>query len=45
VVTGMIIDWNGVYDNAFILSAGIALIGAVWWAVGGVPKIQQIALD
>ena len=45
VITGLIIDWTGLYDNAFILSAVIALIGGIWWAVGGVPKIEQIELD
>jgi MFS family permease len=44
VVTGMIIDLTGAYDNAFLLTAGIALFGGVWWIVG-MPRIEPIELD
>jgi MFS family permease len=42
-VTGLIIDRAG-FESAFMLTAGIAAIGAVWWAVG-VPRIEQVELD
>ena len=42
-LTGLIIDRAG-YESAFMLTAAIAAIGAVWWAVG-VPKIEQVRLD
>lgn len=44
VLTGAIIDITGVYDNAFIVTAAIALTGGLWW-VFAVPKIEQIQLD
>src|SRR4051794_29552908 len=43
IVTGSIVDRTG-YANAFYLTAAIAALGAVWWAVG-VPRIEQVALD
>ena len=43
IVTGIIVDRAG-YGSAFGLTAAIAAIGAVWWAVG-VPRIEQIELD
>jgi MFS family permease len=43
IVTGIIVDRTG-YANAFYLTAAIAALGAVWWAVG-VPRIEQVALD
>ena len=43
VITGMMIDRAG-YGSAFYLTAGVALVGALWWAVA-VPAIKQIALD
>ena len=42
-ITGLIIDRSG-YENAFMLTAAIAAIGALWWAIG-VPKIEQVQLD
>ena len=42
-VTGLIIDRSG-YESAFMLTAAIATVGAIWWAVG-VPQIRQIDLD
>jgi MFS family permease len=43
IVTGIIVDRTG-YANAFYLTAAIAALGAVWWAVG-VPRIEQVALE
>jgi MFS family permease len=43
LVTAYVIDQAG-WANAFLLTAGIAAIGALWWAFG-VPKIQPLALD
>jgi MFS family permease len=42
-ITGLIIDRAG-YESAFMLTAAIAAIGALWWAIG-VPRIEQIKLD
>ena len=42
-ITGLIIDRAG-YESAFKLTAGIAAIGAIWWAIG-VPRIKQIDID
>jgi MFS family permease len=44
VITGVIIDMTGVYDNAFLLTAGISLIGGIWWIVG-MPTVKQIDFD
>jgi MFS family permease len=44
VVTGMIIDVTGLYDIAFLLTAGIALFGGIWWIIG-MPRIQPMDLD
>ena len=44
IITGAIIDWTGVYDNAFILTAAIAAFGGFWWLFA-VPKIEQVPLD
>ncbi|MEO6432545.1 MAG: MFS transporter [Sphingomicrobium sp.] len=44
IITGMIIDWTGIYDNAFILTAGVCLFSALWW-VAMVPKIRPLAFD
>ncbi len=43
VITGMMIDRAG-YGSAFYLTAGVALFGALWWAVA-VPAIRQIEVD
>lgn len=42
IVTGIIVDRAG-YESAFYLTAAVAGIGAIWWAVG-VPKIEQTQL-
>ena len=44
VVTGAIIDATGVYDNGFLLTAAIAVIGGLWWLIG-VPRIAEMTLD
>lgn len=44
IVTGMIIDWTGLYDNAFLLTAAVCLFSALWW-VAIVPKIRPLAFD
>ena len=44
IVTGMIIDWTGLYDNAFLLTAAVCLFSALWW-VAVVPKIRPLAFD
>jgi nitrate/nitrite transporter NarK len=41
IITGLIIDWTGLYDNAFLLTAAVCAAAALWWLVG-VPKIRQI---
>ena len=43
IVTGIIVDRAG-YESAFYLTAAVAAIGAIWWAVG-VPRIAQVELD
>jgi MFS family permease len=43
ILTGFIVQRAG-YDSAFVVTAAIAAIGAIWWAVG-VPKIEPIRLD
>lgn len=43
IVTGIIIDRAG-YASAFYLTAGVAAVGAIWWAVG-VPRIEQVEFD
>ncbi len=43
IVTGIVVQRAG-YNSAFILTAAIAAIGALWWAVG-VPAIRQVDLD
>jgi hypothetical protein len=32
------------WDSAFILTAVVATIGAMWWAFG-VPRIEQVIAD
>lgn len=41
IITGLIIDWTGLYDNAFFLTAGVCFASALWWMVA-VPKIRPI---
>jgi MFS family permease len=43
IVTGFVITHAG-WDNAFLLTAAIAAIGAIWWAVG-IPAIRQVIGD
>src|SRR5438270_3492561 len=43
IVTGIIVDRAG-YESACIVTAAIAALGALWWAVG-VPRIEQVKLD
>jgi MFS family permease len=43
IVTGIIVQRAG-YESAFYVTAAVAGLGAVWWAVG-VPAIRQIELD
>ncbi len=43
IVTGIVVQRAG-YNSAFVLTAAIAAVGAIWWAVG-VPKIEQVDLD
>jgi len=44
-ITGLIVqkDFSG-FGLACIVTAAIAAVGALWWAVG-VPKIEQVRLD
>jgi len=44
VITGMIIDATGSYDNAFLLTAAILVFSALWWWFA-VPAIRQLELD
>jgi len=44
IITGLIVDWTGLYDNAFWLTAAVCAASALWWLVG-VPTIRPIALD
>ena len=43
IVTGIIVDRAG-YESAFFLTATVAAVGAIWWALG-VPRIEQVQLD
>lgn len=43
IVTGIIVDREG-YGSAFVLTAAVAALGALWWAVG-VPRIRQVEFD
>ena len=44
VITGMIIDATGSYDNSFWVTAGVAICGALWWAFA-VPNIRPLTLE
>ncbi|MEO6198420.1 MAG: MFS transporter [Sphingomicrobium sp.] len=44
IITGLIIDWTGLYDNAFLLTAGVCAASACWWLFA-VPKIRPLAFD
>jgi cyanate permease len=41
ILTGLIIDFTGVYDNAFLVTAGVCVFAALWW-VFVVPAIRPI---
>ena len=41
IITGLIIDWTGLYDNAFILTAAVCAASALWWMFA-VPTIRPI---
>ena len=43
IVSGIVVHRAG-YDNAFILTAGIAAVGAAWW-MWAVPRIEPVELD
>jgi MFS family permease len=43
IVSGIIVDRAG-YESAFYLTATVAAVGAIWWAIG-VPRIQQVEVD
>lgn len=43
IITGIVVDRSG-YEAAFFLTAGVAIVGAVWWALA-VPKIEAIRLS
>jgi len=42
IVTGIVVDAFG-YTIAFVVTAAVAIAGALWWIVG-VPKIEQVDL-
>ena len=43
IITGIVVQRAG-YNSAFVLTAAIAAVGAMWGAIG-VPKIEQVDLD
>ena len=43
IITGLIVDATGLYDNAFLLTAAVCLASMLWWLFG-VPKIRPLAL-
>ena len=43
VVTGIVVQRAG-YESALVLTASVALVGALWWA-WAVPRIEQVQLD
>ena len=43
VITGIVVQRSG-YDSAFLLTAGVAAFGALWWAFG-VPRIEPVDLN
>jgi MFS family permease len=44
IVTGLIVDRTGLYDNAFLLTAAVCVASMLWWLFA-VPKIQPLKLD
>ena len=43
IITGIVVQRVG-YNSAFLLTAAVAAVGAIWWAFA-VPKIEQVPLD
>src|SRR5215213_7485747 len=43
VITGLIVDRAG-YESAFVVTAVIAAVGALWWALV-LPEIRQVDWD
>jgi MFS family permease len=43
IITGLVVQRAG-YDSAFLLTAAVAALGALWWTIG-VPKIEQVVFD
>jgi MFS transporter, ACS family, D-galactonate transporter len=43
ILTGYIVK-NAGYDTAVVVTAAVAVFGAVWW-IFGVPRISQVNLD
>lgn len=43
IVTGIVVQRAG-YNSAFLLTAAVAAIGAIWWAIG-IPAIRQVIGD
>jgi MFS family permease len=43
IVTGIIVQRVG-YESAFLVTAAVAALGAIWWAVG-VPRIEQVRFE
>ena len=44
IVTGLIVDLTGHYDNAFYVTAAVCVVGALW-AAFGIPAIRRIEFD
>jgi len=42
ITTGIVVQRSG-YNSAFILTAAVAAIGAIWWAIA-IPRIVQVNL-
>jgi MFS family permease len=40
IITGVLVDSAG-YGSAFVLTAAVAALGALWWAFG-IPRIAQV---
>lgn len=44
IITGLLIQQTASYTSAFIVSAAIVALGALWWWIA-LPKVEQVALD
>lgn len=44
IITGLLIQQTASYTSAFVVSATIVAMGAIWWWIA-LPKVEQIALD